>query len=262
MGQQMSTTLGGTRVWCCSIAGRLEEAGRGALCEVLEDRAQPRTAYGWQPDQGVLERSPVGPERVGGEQRERVVAEDVLGYAARRGNRQVRLGRGQPQPHPQRQGHQVCRPRGSRHSSCTGRSVRLVPSGCGRGLSAGRASRSTSRPRAVRWLAGHHGPGSRCRPGAAGYASTGGESAKAHGCGGVRPPLLYRLPHQVTEHRLDPAALVHARSLCPAAGRGCSCAGDPCRRSRSRRRVPRFSVFLPRTSAVSAGGRIVSGVSL
>ncbi|CAM5741983.1 hypothetical protein SHIRM173S_05352 [Streptomyces hirsutus] len=43
-----------------------------------------------------------------GARRERVVAEDVLGYAARRGNRQVRLGRDQPQPHPQRQGHRVC----------------------------------------------------------------------------------------------------------------------------------------------------------
>lgn len=76
-------------------------------------------------------------------------------------------------------------------------------------------------------VAGHHGPGSRCRPGGAGYAGTGGKSSKAHGHGGIRPPLLYRLPHRVTEHRLDPAALVHARSLCPAAGRGCSCAGDP-----------------------------------
>ena len=36
---------------------------------------QPRAAHSRQPDQGVLERSPVDPEQVGGEHRERVVAE-------------------------------------------------------------------------------------------------------------------------------------------------------------------------------------------
>lgn len=47
IGQQLSTTLGGTRVWRCSIARRLEGVGRGALPEVHEDRAQPRAANGW-----------------------------------------------------------------------------------------------------------------------------------------------------------------------------------------------------------------------
>jgi hypothetical protein len=47
IGQQMSTTLGGAGVWRCSIARRLEEVGRGALREILEDRAQPRAVHGW-----------------------------------------------------------------------------------------------------------------------------------------------------------------------------------------------------------------------
>ncbi|MFF3929208.1 hypothetical protein [Streptomyces hirsutus] len=46
-GQQMLTTSGGTRVWCCSIARRLEEVGQPVLREVLEDRAHPRAANGW-----------------------------------------------------------------------------------------------------------------------------------------------------------------------------------------------------------------------
>ncbi|MFD7873639.1 hypothetical protein ACFV5G_05835, partial [Streptomyces sp. NPDC059766] len=47
IGQQMSTTSKGTTVRPCSIARRLEGVGRGALCEVINDRGVPAAAQRW-----------------------------------------------------------------------------------------------------------------------------------------------------------------------------------------------------------------------
>ena len=91
--QQMFMTWGGRRVWHCSIARRSEQAGRSALGSFLRIVHIHGLRNGWQPDQGALKGSPVGPERVIGVRRERVVGEDALRHAARRGNRQAGLVR-------------------------------------------------------------------------------------------------------------------------------------------------------------------------